>query len=271
MRATLDASRVGPAYTAAFQHLRTLPGFSQKNLLRAEMGSVLKAWAGDTQVATADQIERRTRARVAHALGLSKADANPARATVNNGARGGFRGEVWVRTRRKKFQQAGRITETGAFIPAWKHWTAQDWGAINYAGTEYAARLRARRADAQNSLGLARQSVIQIADNLGIDLNEVAGGRLSAIGIAKARAAIASSGKSFQNGLGYQMGDEVKFAIEGLTRLPYGLKIGMDQGALRAVNGRAQFIQTAYKKGAFDSMKKAAASFPNVFKVGALN
>lgn len=267
MNVRLDAAKVSTAYSAAFRRLRGMNGFSQQTILRAEMGSILKAWAGDTDVATADQIERRTRARVAFKLGMSKADQNPAHATVNNGARGGFRGEVWLRTKNKKFQQAGRITEAGSFVPAWIHWTSKDWALINNAGNNYAAQLRIRREASLKSSGLARQSVIQIADQLGIDLNEVAGGRLSAAGIAKARAAIASSGRANQNGIGLQGGNEVQCYVEGFSRLPYGSKIGMDRSLLTVLARRAKFIETAYQKGAFDSIKKEAAAFPNIFKV----
>lgn len=271
MRVTLDATKVSAAYSDAFKRLRGMNGFSQKTILRAEMGSILKAWAADTKVATADQIERRTRARVAYNLQMSKANSNPAHITVNNGARGGFRGEVWFRTRNKKFQQAGRITETGAFVPAWIHWKTSDWTLISAGGAEYAKQLRVRRLASQKASGLARQSVIQIADQLGIDLNDVAGGSLSAAGIAKARAALASSGRANQNGSGSEGGNEVTSYVEGFTRLPYAEKIGMDRSLLGVIARRANFIQQAYKKGAFDSIKKEAAAFPNIFRVGGLN
>lgn len=271
MKVTLDATKVSAAYSDAFKRLRGMNGFSQKAILRAEMGSILKAWAGDTKVATADQIERRTRARVAYNLGMQKASDNVARVTVNNGARGGFRGEMWHRTlKNKKWQQAGRVLANDNFVPANIHWRTFEWNQIQQAGADYVKQLRIRRAASQKASGLARQSVVQIADQLGIDLNDVAGGGVSAAGIAKARAALASSGKFNQNGVGSQGGDETKGYVEGFTRLPYGSKIGMDRSLLGVLARRASFIQQAYKKGAFESIAREAKAFPNIFRVGEL-
>lgn len=271
MKATLDARPASRAYAAAFQRLRGMGDFKPKAILRAEMGSILKAWAGRTSVSTEAQIDRRARARVAHALGLSKADQNSAHVTINNGARGGFPGEMWFRTRNKRYQQAGRILPNGNFVASNIHFRAADWPLIRHAGEQYGSLYTRRRAAGLKSAGLARQSVIQIADQLGINLNDVAGGGISAAGIAKARAAIASSGGAYTNGTGRESGDEIRSWVEGFTHLPYGQKIGMDRTLLSVVSGRAKYIQTAYAKGAFDGLRKEAAAFPNIFKVGQLS
>lgn len=273
MKVSLDPKAAVQAYSSAFRRIRDLPGFSQAQILRAEAGVILKTWAGRTKVATKDQIERRTRASVGRAMGIAKADKNnPYGVTINNGARQGFRGEVWFRTSKNKFSIAGKITDGAAFIPAWKHWKTADWQRISYAGNEYAQRLRTRRVQSQASLGLARQSVIQIADALGIDLTAVkGGGTLSSSGISKARAAIAANGRFYQNGIG-QSGDEgTKSYVNMFTRLPYGGKIGMDTELARILSNRAKYIETSYQKGAFDSIRNAARAFPNLFNLAGLN
>ena len=261
----MDVAKSADAYSKAFQRLAALPGFSQREILLAEAGSILKAWAGRTKVATNEQIERRIRARVAYNLKMQKAGAgNPYGITVNNGARGGERGEVWFRTSRKRFQQAGVVTPGGKYKPANIHWKDADWQKIKAGADQYAARLSVRRREAKRAGGLARQSVIQIADRLGIDLATVKGAGVSAAGIAKARAAIASSGRAYQNGEGYTGGDEVKTYVDLINSLPYNTSIGMDRTLRGVLMGRAKYIERSYSKGAFDSMRKVAAAFPNI-------
>jgi hypothetical protein len=121
------------------------------------------------------------------------------------------------------------------------------------------------------SIGLARQSVIQIADDLRIDLASVAGTGISSAAVGRARSAIASSGNTFKNGTGTQVGDTARAYIQLTNRLPYGVKTGMKSDLARVLSGRAKFIQRAYKKGAFDSMRTAVRAFPNIFNTSGLS
>lgn len=291
MKVTLDARDVVRGYQSAFGLLRQLPGFKQSTFLRAEAGSLLKQWAGLTKVTTQEQADYRARYRAGkRAFGdVGSVDRNPYRISVNTGLRGGYPGEVWFKTRggfsadqkasRKKqgkaangvFQQAGRITNSGQFIPAWIHYRANDWDKIASGAQLYAMNLAEQLRIGRESVGFARQSVVQIADQLGIDLIAVKGRGVSPAGIRKARAAIASNGKSYVNGSGTQGGDEVKFYVSMFSRLQFGHKIGMDRDLLSVINGRRKFIETAYRKGAFDSMKSAARAFPNLVSTASLN
>lgn len=277
MKASLDASQVAAAYTSAFRRLRALTGFDTKAVLRAEAGSILKAWAGTVKVKTEEMIERSTRSSIGKRMGIiSGGGSNPYGITVNTGTRKiDTRGDVWFRTRNKKFQRAGHITSDGTFLPENMHFRNEDWSRIQQGAQQYASQLKRRLPMTFRSAGLARQSVIQIADSLGIDLLQVEGGRLSAAAIAKARAALASTGNNYQNGKGTQGGDDTKAYVELLNTLPFNTKAhttqgkGMDNALLRVIAGRAKFIEQSYKKGAFDSMGRAMKAFPNVFKESA--
>ena len=277
MNAKLDASEVTAAYTAAFRRLRALTGFDTKAVLRAEAGSILKAWAATVKVKTEEMVERSARTSIGKRMGIiSGGGNNPYGITVNTGAQKlDTRGNVWFRTRNKKFQLVGHITSGGSFITEHKHYRPQDWARIKSGSEQYASQLKVRLPMIKKSAGLGRQSVIQIADSLGIDLLQVEGGRLSASAIAKARAAIASTGNNYVNGKGTQGGDDNSAYVELLNTLPFNTKAhttegkGMDTALLRVIAGRANFIKKSYEKGAFDSMAKTMKAFPNVFKESA--
>jgi len=142
-------------------------------------------------------------------------------------------------------------------------WTANVMDAVSdVPGAVQRAQETGRR-----SVGLARQSVVQIADALGIDLLTVkGGGTLSDAGIAKARAALASNGQSYRNGIGLQGGNKVYDHVDLINTLPYGRKIGMDRTLLSVLNGQNKYFEKSYAKGAFDSQRKACAGYPNLFK-----
>ena len=273
MNIRIDASAAATAYSAAFRKLRTLPGFDQQVILRAEMGSILKTWAGRVPVANGKRTDAKSRLAVLKKAGhyLTSADAKSGFVSITAGLRGGTHGLIWFRTRKNIPQAVGSVSDSGAIKYLNRHFRDEDWQAITEGANYFAGAAAAALARGRGSIGLARQSVIQCADQVGIDLASVQGGGISDAGIAKARAAIASSGRAYQNGTGSQGGDETKCYIEAINRLPYGVAIGMDMSLAFVLQGRAKFIETAYKKGAFDSMKKAAAAFPNIFNTAGLS
>jgi hypothetical protein len=238
-------------------------------VLRAEAGSILKKWAGVTKVADRESADERARYRAGkRAFGnLGGASKNQYRLSVNTGVRGGIPGWVWYMHPSNRFMLAGYIDDSGGVHPnPQRRFKNEAWSQISSGMQVYGGHLSTLLPHAHKSIGLARQSVIQIADSLGIDLSAVQGQGVSAAGINKARAAIASSGRAYKNGLGSQGGDDAKAFVQLINRLPFGVKSGMDRGLAGVLSGRAKFIETAYKKGAFDSAKNAAKSFPNVFK-----
>lgn len=268
MKITLDASDVMRTYDRGLRRLYALDGFDQRKVLRAETGVILKTWAGRTKVARADTVELYARYRAGkRAFGLTSAGKNMFGITVNTGRREGTPGMVWFRTARKKWQTPASIYSGGYISQNHLHFKDDDWARIEAGMVTYANELKHILPASQKAVGLARQSVIQIADGLGLDLNAVkGGGSLSAAGIAKARAAIASTGSQYTNGGGTDNGDPVKYYIAFFNTYPMNQKLGMDRALLSIINGRAKYIEQSYKKGAFDSMKNTVRAFPNLFR-----
>lgn len=276
----LDASKVVETYSRAFRHLQKLEGISIPDLLTAEAGVILKTWAGKVKVANQAEIEDRARYVALKRFGATIAN-RPGDVSVNVGLRGP-EGLVWLRTegtRRGKrwgrtssarpFHLVGRLSRDGRFTAVHHHFKNRDWSEIQDTVTTAAELIRLETARGEKSVGLARQSVVQIADDLGIDLLKVKGGRLSAAGIAKARAAMSRRGIAYKNGIGVRSGDADRTVIDLLNRLPYGSKINLGGELLGVLKGRAKYLETSVAKGALDSLAAAQRAFPEVFRVAA--
>jgi len=278
MSASFDASRTVAAYSSAFRHLQTLPGFSLQQLLRAEAAVILKTWAGRVKVAKASEIDDRARYSALKHLGATQAPL-PGDVSINVGSRGPS-GFVWIRTRgamsgnrwgrttkARPFSLVGRMSPDGRFVAQWRHYRDADWRNVMDTVIDAEIAINKETRKARVSVGLARQSVVQIADDLGIELENVSGGgNLSAAGIAKARAALTRSGKSVKNGTGKEGGQDTKWFVELMDTLPYGSQIGMPKILSGVLAGRAKFLVMAFEKGAGDSIANARRSFPQVFK-----
>jgi len=271
MKITIDASAVVAEYQRALRSLSRLSGFSQKDTLRAEAGVILKTWAGRTIPATQATADRRSR----RALGRRMAVASgPAKVTINMGIKkSAVIGRVWYRRGGGgKFLQIGQMTPALDGVRWFNAGGGKTWGAYSSAiepvldvidsMPKYIERGR-------NAIGLGRQSIVQCADDLGIDLGAVkGGGSLSANSVDKARRAIASNGQRYKNGGGSEAGDEVKCTLEIRNWYPANVRSGMARHLLSIFNGRSKSIETAYSKGAFDSIKNTAKQFPNLFVRG---
>lgn len=278
---TLDASRVVETYSRAFRHLQKLEGISLPTLLTAEAGVILKTWAGRTKVAKQAEIDDRARYVALRSLGATVAD-KPGDVSINAGIRGPA-GMVWIRTKggragkrwgrtssARPFHLAGRMSADGRFVAVYHHFTDRDWAEIQDSVATAAAKIRLETERGNKSVGLARQSVVQIADDLGIDLLRVkGGGNLSAAAVAKARAAMSRNGVTYRNGIGTRAGDNDRSVIDILNRLPYGSKINLGGTLLGVLKGRARYLETAVAKGALDSIRNAQRSFPEVFRLAA--
>ncbi len=275
MKVTLDAREVTENYTRAFRELRRLTGFDHRAVLRAEAGVLLKTWAARTRPTTWPVAERRGRSGVAWKLGMQNMSGSPYGITVNDGSRKGVTGVVWFRTRNGKFQVVGEITDNGGFVPRQASIDGRsflvrnrstDWSQIENGARVYAALLANRLPKVKASLGLSRQSIVQAAMDLGIDLGTVkGGGSLGASAIEKAKGAVASNGSQYKNGTGAQVGDDVRTSLTITNTLPHNVKIGMGSSLLIIISGRAKFIEQSYKRGAFDSIRNTAKQFPNLY------
>lgn len=257
------------ATSATFRRLAQLTGFDHRTVLLGEAGVILKTWAGRTKVSTIGQAERRGRARALYSI-TYKGRASPVFGylTVNSGVRGGIPGDMWYRTKRNKFQMAGIMNlKGGGFKWSNLHFPDVDWPHMQAAAQKATGEIKRRIPLARQSVGLSRQSVVQIADSLGIDLLRVqGGGNLSGAGIAKARAALASTGKAYRNGSGRFGGSEVRTYVDLINNLPYGRRLGMDRTLLGVLAGRAKFFERSYAKGAFNSQATAIRAYPNLFR-----
>lgn len=244
-------------------------GFDQRDVLRSEAGVILKQWAGRTKVGTAAAAARIARLRAIKKLGLTQAP-NRGDVSVNAGWKSTTPyGMVWVkRTAKGGTGKKYIMLRDGYFQPGMR--TGPKWRGFGDAAVAKVrpAVMKATQA-AVKSVGLARQSIVQIADSLGIDLVKVAGAGADAAGIAKARAAIASTGKSYRNGTGTSAGTEVKPYIDLFNSLPYATsrKLRMDRTLIGIIHGRTKHFQKAYERGAFESLKKLQRAYPNLIKV----
>lgn len=240
-------------------------GASVEQWARAESGVILKTWAGRTKVASEKAVTTRAILREYRdarqiVYGLPKGATPPGTASINLGLRQGNAGRVWYRTRKnKKFQ----MTYTAGFRQP--HWRIRDadWPQVDRMVNIFRHQVRLGIAAAKKSAGLARQSVIQIADDLGIRIEAVkGGGTLSASGIAKARSAIASNGQRYRNGFGREYQSAQQFFIELVNRYPKIGVIGMDTVLMGVIRGRLQFFRRNLEHGTFLSAKRAARAYP---------
>ncbi len=260
IKASLDATAIAQAYGQALRRMAALTGFDQKSVLLGEAGIILKTAAGRTKVAKAAEADLRTRLHVIRGYDYTGGKNNrDSTITVSAGLRGPF-GRVW---KRKKSGTGWRRTHDANFAPLNYHYKKGDWIDLQEAIDDVKRGIQRDTAKGRNATGLARQSWVQIADALNIDLGAVqGGGSLSSAGIAKARAAIATTGRPHQNGSGTALGDQEKTVVMLVNRLPYGTAIGFDRTLLTIMAGRAGYFRKSYENGAFDTMTKAARAFP---------
>ena len=259
MSATLELDVRG--FRRALNGLASFSGQSVERVIRAEAGSILKACAGSTKVATQQTADLRSRVRAIRELdftgGIGNADAT---ISVNAGLRGPY-GRVFMR---KRDRSGWRRTHEAGFRPLWQHYRRGDWIDLQEAIADVRRAVAAAVPVGRRAVGLARQSWVQIADALGIRLESVPGGRISAAGIAKARAAIASSGQAYVNGQARQYAQAQSFFIELRNRLPYGRKIGLDSILAAAVRGRVRYFEQNLARGTFDQLARVARAYPGL-------
>lgn len=242
-----------------------------RSIVRAEAGSILKAAAGATKVSKPAVVEANTYIRVLKALGLTRVGTGRG-VTINAGLRG-QRGRVWMRStsagttssgRKGRWRLAGRVGEGHRFTSSWYHWRDQDWRDIQEAVMDLEAHYNRDLPMAKRAIGLARQSFVQIADDAGIRLEHVRGGHLSAAGIAKARAAIASNGQRYLNGQAHHYERARAFTLELVNSHPRGVQMGLDRALARAINGRVAYFKKNMEKGVFDQLYAISRQYPNL-------
>jgi hypothetical protein len=222
-----------------------------------EMGLILKGTAGAIAAQTPAKAELRARVKALKNFGLTKGDV-----TINAGLRG-EEGRVWVRTRKKKWSLAGTIGHNaGAFRPENKHFTDDTWRDVEGGVSDYQSQAGII-AIAKRTVGLARQSVIQMADAVGILLERVAGGNgLSARDLGQARSAVASDGKTYLNGFGTRLKTAEGFSIEVINRYPNLHAAKIDIALATAIGERTGYMQQVLRERLGKSAEQVAKAFP---------
>lgn len=231
-----------------------------KAVVRSEVGSILKQCVGETKVATQAKADVRSRTKVTRDLGYSGRSRGKGShpITVNSGMRGDV-GRVFML---KKDGSGFRRTHDKNFIPLHQHYKRIQWldlqDAIADVKSGWANAIPVGRA----AIGLARQSWVQIANSLGIDLKAVPGGRVSAAAIAKAEAAIASDGQYYTNGQGQAFSTNKSYIARLINSLPYNRKAYLDKIVLSVVRRRTQFFRRNMAMGVFQDIQKTLKAYP---------
>ena len=236
---------------------------------RAEAGVILKTWAGRTKVRSDKALGRsgllhaNRAARSAAGFSAIRGGVNPGQGSVNLGLRGKF-GRVWYRTEatgKPKFI----LAYGDNFVPMPKHIPARDWPAIQHLSARFQGIWNPLVAAAKKSAGLSRQSIVQIADDLGLRLETVkGGGSLSAAGLAKARSALAQNGQHYRNGTSLIQDDAKSFYLTLINRYPKLGPLFMDRGLQLVIAGRLGYFKRNLEEGTFLSAKTAAKAYPYV-------
>jgi len=236
-------------------------GTSVEVWARAEAGVILKTWAGRTKVATQKAVDISARNRAIRRLDLTRGGD----ITVNTGVKGPY-GRVFHRTKSGKY----RRTHEAGFRPVsgargqgnGDHYKRGTWIDLKEAIAD--VRLAVGRAipTARRAIGLARQSVVQIADELGLRLETVRGGTLSAAGLAKARAALASNGQHYANGRGVTSKTAQEFSLTLINRYPKGGQLGMDRTLTGVIAGRLKYFERNLAEATFLCAYRTARAYP---------
>lgn len=261
-------------FTDSGRAIAKAAGVAVEQWAEGEMGVVLKMWAARTNVITPGKatIEARTSAGK-KAFGATKASRSQYGVIVNSGRRDGEPGLLWYRTSNRKYQVGGKIDGDSTFRPqqasfksgksGFVHFANDVWAKIEAGGMRYAAELARLKPAAAKAIGLARQSVIQSADVLGIALEAVKGGaNLSSGAIAKAREAIATNGNRYQNGTGNVQRTQGAFSIEAVNSYPLNRALRMDMSLQAAIQSRTAYFERNLANGVFKELKKVERAYP---------
>jgi len=259
MSATITIDAAG--FKRAITSLAAFTPLTVRQVIRAEAGSILKACAGETKVATQAKTDTRSRLALMRKLELTGQHG----VTVNAGVRGAF-GAVFLRTSTGKW----RRTHDPVFRPVAgmtgkkDHYFEYDWRLLQDVIAQVRGGLPSFLAAGRAAVGLARQSWVQIADDFGTPLESVPGGRISASGIVKARSALATTKRPYQNGQAQEYSANRTFVLTLINRLPYGKKIGLDAILARNIRYRTRFFEENLSRGVFDSLTKIARAYPGL-------
>ncbi len=188
--------------------------------------------------------------------------------TTNQGTRGTLpAGTQWMREVSTDFRTRkgvkGKGGETVNYIVRGgdqRHWSNVRWARYQATAAQRQGdldqSLRIRERMAKESIGLTRQSWVQVADALHLELH--------APRLGKIRAAVASNGRQYANGFGYPEESDAGFELVLENSLP-SLVRGDGAGILqRAINTRLDAFEIEVKKGVLADLQTFAARYPGL-------
>ncbi len=263
-------------FNRAMVDLQRVTGQTMKQVVRSEVGHILKECAAKTKVATQDSVQRKAQLKAIKKLSYTQAP-DRGDVSVNSGWRKNSPyGRVWIKVRsgsgRKNYILARGPnfdfpagSATLELTPGSRTGTNRWIANVRLAVGRVVPAVEETFEKALKSVGLARQSWVQIADSIGISLESVPGTNLTAQGLAKARAALASDGVAYVNGTARQYGDASKFIVQIINKLPYVRRVKMDAVLARAINSRTTKFYNAARQGVFNSAKKTLSKYPGLF------
>lgn len=251
----LDIANAEQNFAAAVEKMGQLTGFDRKGIVMAEAGSVLKRCFEATKAPPSDAtLTVAGRLRALHALHLTGRGG----ISVNAGKKAPY-GRVFIR---KKDGDGFRRTHDDNFQPLNQHYTDAQWAQLQTVIADAKVAVAKTVPQVKASGGLARQSWDLIARSLGILLENVPGGRLSASAIQKARGARARGNKQVNNGASQVGESPTSYVVVLINRLPYGQRLGFATLLNVAIAGRAKYMETAVAKGFNGALKDVARLFP---------
>lgn len=259
-KVTFDMTNAERNFSRVMDELAKLPGFDRRTVVMAEAGSILKKCAALTKVAPLDKIDRGAKLRALKSLKLTGGGD----ISINAGIRGDY-GRVFIRklpNSRSPGNSKYRRTHDAPFRALNQHYKDAQWENLSNTIDNAQQAIGKATKDAKASAGLARQSWIQIAASLGIDLTRVPGAGLSAKDIRAALASRARGDKLYENGIAREEKKNESYFVTLINRLPYGRRIGLDKTLRAAIAGRVSYITVNMAKGAFDSIESVIKKFP---------
>lgn len=236
---------------------------------RGASGVILKDWTANIALADPKRIDDRARGRANKDIGITRKQnpsfsSNPYLVSINTGGKKRDKhGVVWTRNAKTKKWSVVGVVNGGTFTPAKKHWKDETWAKMSAGAEKFAAIAPELIRRGHSAAGLARQSVIQIADALGIALESVRGGiGLGGADIGKARSAVASDGKTYQNGFGTYLKSATSFEITMIDRYPKNREAKVGQALDIALATQTVQFQRNGREKVFESVEKTVKAYP---------
>jgi hypothetical protein len=237
-------------------------------LVRAEAGVVLKTCLVRTKIPNLSKVDQTSRSiaqGVANRMpGMGRRPA-PGEGYLTNGLRDPNKaGRVWLRSWRASSGNKFILVYGNGGAPTQNVIGRRTMRKLTAARDVFASNLPDQLAKGRKTIGLAKQSWLQSAQDLGINLVLVkGGGRLSARDLSMAQNASGRT-RAYKNGTGRAGGDGVKFTNTIINTLPYARQAKLDRILQSVLTGRVKQFNQLVAKGYIDNMQAVAKAYPNL-------